>query len=39
VLTADVADLLENFAGEILGSAIDDAAALAHPIHHMAEIR
>ena len=29
VLTADVADLLENFAGEILGSAIDDAAALA----------
>lgn len=29
VLTADVADLRENFAHEILGSAIDDAAALA----------
>jgi len=29
VLTADVADLRENFAKEILGSAIDDVAALA----------
>jgi N-acyl homoserine lactone hydrolase len=29
VLTADVADLLENFDREILGSAVDDAAAIA----------
>jgi N-acyl homoserine lactone hydrolase len=29
VLTADVADLRENFTKEILGSAIDDAAAMA----------
>jgi len=29
VLTADVADLRENFDKEILGSAVDDAAALA----------
>jgi N-acyl homoserine lactone hydrolase len=29
VLTADVADLRENFVSEILGSAVDDVAALA----------
>ena len=29
VLTADVADLIENFRDEILGSSIDDEAALA----------
>ncbi len=29
VLTADVGDLRENFTSEILGSAVDDAAALA----------